>query len=142
MLVYTFNRSSQFELFEFLKGNDDAFYPLFSQSVNLDEYSLKLHNKADRYECWSGDELIGLLAVYTNQETNTAYIPYLCVTHKMSSLGIAHKLLSHFLESTNAFKVILECRRNNERAFAFYLKNGFVISDVAQEKYQMILHLK
>ena len=66
MIKFTANKASLSTILRHLVKVDDLFVPTLSSYVNIDLYSKKIFEKADRIEIWKNQELVGLLAFYTN----------------------------------------------------------------------------
>ena len=77
---YQSNKASEVEIAEHLSRCDADFVPLLSSRVEIKNYAKKIINKATRFEAWSGDTLLGLVAAYYNdQEKRIAYITSISV---------------------------------------------------------------
>ena len=73
-IIYTINRSSIKDVFSHLQKVSELFSPSLANRVNLDSYAEKIGKKAFRFEAWSNDRLIGLVACYVDEKMMIAYI--------------------------------------------------------------------
>jgi hypothetical protein len=65
-VVYSINKSSELEIKKHLISVSKNFVPELDSYVNIEEYSKKLFEKSTRIEAYSGENLIGLIAIYLN----------------------------------------------------------------------------
>ncbi len=141
-LIYQCNEASEEELEKFLNENANAFVPRFNISVNTRQYAKKLVTYAIRFEVWKDDILVALLAVYKNDECQSLYIPYFCVTKTLSGKGIGKTLFMTLLEQFPDYRAIrLEVRKSNIAAYKFYERLKFNIIDESDDKFLMLLQL-
>ncbi len=123
------NRASALEIEKHLWACDDAFLPRLSERVSIDEYAHKLAERAERFEVWSADELVGLVATYCNDsEGRTAFISSVSVLPAWQGRGIASHLLACCIAHTSGLgfaRIELEVDRRNAAAAGLYLKHGF-----------------
>lgn len=73
-IKYKIDKSTVEDIFLHLNTCDLDYIPKLSLKVNIDEYSQKLFQNANRFEAWNNNKLIGLLAIYFNFEENFAFI--------------------------------------------------------------------
>ena len=108
---------------------DDLFVPRLSERMDLDLYAEKIIDYSNRFEAWHKQELIGLVAAYTNDhESRIAYITNVSVLLEWQGQGIASRLLSDCMEHSghNGFDgLVLEVHLSNMKAIALYQKLGF-----------------
>lgn len=127
---YRSNRASEGEIAEHLSRCDANFVPPLSARVEIGEYAKKLASKAVRFEAWSGDTLVGLVAAYCNdQERRIAYISSVSVLKEWMGKGIAARLTSLCIAHAKASgmrQISLEVADDNKPAIKLYEKNGFV----------------
>lgn len=125
-------RASVEQVAEHLLRCDGDFVPPLSERVEIAEYANKIASKAMRFEAWSGDELVGLVAAYCNdREKCIAYITSVSVLREWQSKGIASNLVGHCIEYAKASgmrQISLEVAGNNVSAIRLYKKFGFVVS--------------
>ena len=103
------------------------FVPELSSYVDIDKYSEKLFEKAQRIEIWEDGHLEGLLAYYLNVEGRFAFITNVSVSPKIMGEGVASEMIRRMVKDVVGIIDIirLEVNPGNERAKAFYIKNGF-----------------
>lgn len=122
MITYCIDTLDEVQIYNYLLENDLSFDPPFSSNVNIVSYSKKLSTNAVTYEAWADGNIIGLIAVYFNYDNRSAYIPYICVTRK----GIGQSLFNFFRSTIGDYDyVLLEVKKHNISAIAFYKKLGF-----------------
>jgi ribosomal protein S18 acetylase RimI-like enzyme len=126
------NKATETEIAKHLLHCDADFVPPLSNRVKINDYAKKIASKATRFEAWSGDTLIGLVATYCNdQENRIAYITSVSVLREWTSKGVAARLLEQCLEHAKASgmrQISLEVAKNNTLAIKLYEKSGFVAS--------------
>jgi len=82
-LVFTSSQASEVEIAEHLAHCDADFLPPLSSRVEIVDYARKIVAQAARFEAWSGGRLVGLVAMYCNdQERQIAYITSVSVLSK------------------------------------------------------------
>lgn len=121
------------DILRHLSKCDYDFNPNLSSYVDLDLYSKKLCGKAERFEIWSNNNLVGLLAVYSNKKDNLLFISNLSLDKEIRGQNMGNKLidlmLNEYKVNSNFFKRIrLEVKKDNTSAIKFYKKNGFKFS--------------
>ena len=137
-ILYTTGSSNESSVLLHLINCDDAFIPSLSSRVDIKSYATKIVEKAQRYEAWSNDELIGLVAVYCNSSDRLSVLP------NFAGTGIASKLIQNCKDelSTIGFKSIeLEVSCKNKIAIALYIKNGFNIVEKNSTVQKMKINL-
>ncbi len=140
------NESTSSDIFHHLMEADDSFLSKLSLEVDLIEYSDKLYNRAIRFECWSLNNLIGLIAMYENFEgTPFGYITSVSVLDAFTRKGIANKLMSDAIEyakDINIGHIDLHVYSYNSKAIKFYTNCGFEVIESKNSKTLMSLFLK
>jgi len=117
------------QLLTFLNNIDNDFNPPLSRKVNLRDYVEKIITNAELILDFDGDEIIGLVVVYCNDELNErAYIPLVGVDSLHRKKGIAKKLMVQAIQLARqkGFKV-LGIHSNNQIAIDFYKVLGFSV---------------
>ena len=144
-ILYTTGSSNESSVLLHLINCDDAFIPSLSSRVDIKSYATKIVEKAQRYEAWSNDELIGLVAVYCNSSDRLcAYITNVSVLPNFAGTGIASKLIQNCKDELSmiGFKSIeLEVSYKNKIAIALYIKNGFNIVEKNSTVQKMKINL-
>jgi GNAT superfamily N-acetyltransferase len=124
---------------------DDSFVPPLGSRVDINAYTLKIFRKADRFEAWENDVLIGLLAVYCGRSNwGVAFVTTISVFPEWQGRGVARTLLENCVEfvKTSGLRAIdLEVAQHNAQAIRFYEKFGFVTVENGGEKNRLRLTL-
>lgn len=126
-VIYEYNKSSVNDLFIHLSAVDNDYAVRLSDRTDIKEYAQKLFEKSERIEAWENDVLVGLVAYYNNQVTNSVYVSDVSVKKKFRSYGIASNLLNRLKDNViknNITKIVLEA---DDSLGDFYVKNGFTI---------------
>lgn len=127
---FTINQSNIHTIYEHLIENNDFFVPTLSVRVNINEYVQKLYNFSERFEAWddSRSKLIGLLAIYLNNNTECCFISNISVSKEYQRKAIATKLINMAIKkakSRHFKKIQLEVDTSNVHAIDFYKHIGF-----------------
>lgn len=105
------------------------FVPALQHTVNINKYAIKIRDKAQTFEAWSNNTLVGLIAVYMNDpKLHTAFITSVSVLATMQGKGIANQLLTFVINKATELHYItlqLEVNKANNTAIQLYTKNGF-----------------
>lgn len=125
MITYKINSSTKEEIEIHLLKCSDSFIPPLSSYVNIEEYTLKIYNKANRVEAYYNNELIGLIASYSDEKNNEEFISNVSVNAEFRSKNIASDLMNKFFNNKKYDSVILEVNENNSQAIHFYIKHNF-----------------
>ena len=145
LLRYSLNNASEAQISAHLMCTDTDFVPPLSDRININKYVQKLITNATRFEAWSGDQLIGLIAAYcNNKDKQIAYITNVSVTKQWTGKGIASCLLRLCIEHAITLgiqQIILEVESNNVPAIKLYEKTGFVSKKVNIPSLIMSLNL-
>lgn len=146
LVEYRLNKASEAEIAEHLWLCNADFVPPLSGRVEINDYAKKIVSKAMRFEAWSGDKLVGLVAVYCNDlEKRIAYITNVSVLRESTGQGIAESLIKQCVERTKALgmhQVSLEVSSDNIPAIGLYEKGGFVTGKTKTPFVAMDLYLK
>lgn len=143
---YLSNRASEIEISEHLFRCDTNFMPPLSGRVEIKDYVHKILSKASRFEAWSNGTLVGLVAIYCNdQETRVAYITSVSVLKQWTGKGIAAHLMSLCIKDMKALgmtQVCLEVLSSNTPAIRLYKKSGFISGNTKELFMSMNLNLR
>ena len=143
---YLSNRATEAETAEHLLRCDAYFMPPLSDRVEINDYAKKIVSKTTRFEAWSGDTLIGLVAVYCNdQERRIAYITNVSVLRDWTGKGITARLMKQCIEHVEALgmrQISLDVASDNIPAIKLYEKNSFVMGKANVPFVSMNLYLK
>lgn len=130
------NLSSADQILTHLKACDPVFYKELSSRVDISEYSAKLSQKSFRHEAWDNDELVGLVAVYYNNDPKGFdFITDVSVVNSAAGQGVASKLLQSCIDkakSGGSAELKLEVEANNKAALSLYDKFGFVRKEATE----------
>lgn len=145
-IEYLLNKASAAQIEAHVRHCDADFVPPLSGRVDIKDYALKIASNATRFEAWSGDELIGLVAAYCNDRVKrVAYITSVSLLKEWTGKGIATRLLDQCIEHARVSgmrQISLEAAQANTPAINLYEKSGFVVSNVAGPFVGMNLNLK
>ena len=91
---YAVNTVSKKQIEVYFAELDSFFTPSLSSRLNIEEYAEKISTRAERFEAWSGNRLVGMVNVYMNDTTTReAFITNVSVHPDFQRQGIAHALL-------------------------------------------------
>ncbi|QOI97868.1 MAG: GNAT family N-acetyltransferase [Flammeovirgaceae bacterium] len=143
---FTENRAGKDEVYEHLVKCNRSFIPALNSRVDIKLYTEKIMNGAVRFEAWFNDRLIGLVAVYLNDNTRkVAYVTNVSVEPVHTGKGLAKKLVMRSIKraSQMSFEQLqLEVSVNNQPAVNLYKDLGFKkIEDTTDESYKLALKL-
>lgn len=128
-----------------LVKSSSTFNPPLDSYVNITEYSKKLKENATTIEIWEKKVLVGLLAVYlNNEEEKRGFITNVSVLPEYQGCGLGSVLLNKILEygrEANYEEIILEVRKENIKAIKIYKKFGFKEFDSTKNSVYMIYYL-
>ena len=131
---FLLNKASEAEIAEHLLNCDTDFVPPLSERVDVADYAKKIAQKALRIEAWSGRTLVGIVAVYCNdQATCIAYITSVSVLKDWTGEGVATQLLDQCVRHVQEMgmqQIRLEVTSENLPAIKLYEKRGFSVENV------------
>jgi ribosomal protein S18 acetylase RimI-like enzyme len=131
-LIITTNRTNAASIESHLRECDERFSPQLSIRLNISKYSQKLASLADRFEAWRGHRLVGFVAAYLNNTgTCLGFVSSISICKDFEGKGVASKLMRKcaLVAEEKGCKILeLEVSKTDQRARAFYLKHGFVLS--------------
>ena len=140
------NNASAEEIGKHLRNCDVDFVPPLSSRVKISDYAQKIASKAMRFEAWSSGTLIGLVAVYCNdQNKNIAYVTSVSIMKEWIGKGIAAHMMSQCVKHVHALgmkQICLEVASDSISAIRLYEKCGFVASNINAPFVTMNLYLK
>jgi ribosomal protein S18 acetylase RimI-like enzyme len=127
---YVSNKASEVEIADHLTHCDADFVPPLSDRVEIAAYAKKIADHAMRFEAWSGNTLVGLVAAYCNDhEKRAAYITSVSVLKGWTGKGIATGLVNQCVEYAKVLgmrQISLDLAGDNTPAFRLYEHIGFV----------------
>jgi len=138
-IIYNLNSSrlSQNEVLRILQDSDKDFNTPLSCNLDLFKYANKLSENANFILLKEGNNIIGCIAYYLNNDGQFVYIPYFWVNKINQRSGCGHYLLDSLIKSLpeKYTEIKLEVAKDNFKAFSFYNKNGFKIVEDREKKY-------
>ena len=144
-IIYCLNEASEAEVAAHLYRSDADFIPPLSNRIEINGYAEKIISNANRLEAWAEGSLIGLVAIYCNDQKDfLAYITNVSVQKEWAGKGIGSSLIQQGLKlaiKLGAKKVCLEVGCNNTQAIALYKKIGFTSEKVSGSDICMNLEL-
>lgn len=143
---YLANRATAAEIEEHLRCCDADFVAALSARVAIPAYAQKIANKTVRFEAWSNEKLVGMVAAYCNDHlTHLAHITSVSVLKEWTGKGIATNLIERCVEHAKAVGmhlIGLEVAADNMPAIKMYEKSGFVAVSLDMPFIPMTLNLK
>ena len=124
------NESTKKQILNHLEACNDSFIPNLNIYVDITKYTSKLHSKANLFERFEGNRLVGLIASYDNKLNKIAFISNVSVEAKYQGEGLSSSILQeciNYYKSKNYDSIELEVNKDNKRAISFYEKNQFKI---------------
>lgn len=144
-ILYRIKTASLQAINDHLMSSSRSFIPPLDGYVNIEEYSQKIYEYAVTFEAWHKKRLVGLAAVYfNNQDTKIGFCTNLSVLEKYQGLGIGHRLINVAIKygiNHGFTKLDLEVKIVNEDAICFYEKIGFVKKGINKDCYILSLEL-
>ena len=126
MTAHRRNAAGRDQLIHHLMGC--AFAPPLNSYLDPDAYVDKPLARAERFECWDGEELVGLVAVYCNDlASRRGFVTNVSTSPGHSGRGIAGALLDEAIDHCRALgftTLALEVRAGNP-AIGLYERRGF-----------------
>lgn len=136
MISFKKNSASYEEVTRYITECD--FSPPIESYVNVKDYINKLLSKAERYEAWNKNRLVGLIAIYLNNyKLNESFISHLGVVNEYLRQGIATSLMNLVIDESRKklfYKISLEANLHNKRAIMFYKKFNFKEQNINKDK--------
>ena len=143
---YRFNTATVQDIVGHLLLCDAYFSPPLSQRIDLNEYAGKIVDKAERFEAWSQDALIGLVAIYCNDpQREVTFISNVSVMPGWHGKGIGTRLLGQSIEYARQqgfARILLEVASASAAAISLYEKNDFLAIERSESLITMCLYLK
>ena len=129
LIRYQVNTATEAQIFEHFKLCNHDFIPVLSDRVDISAYASKITVKAERFEAWSGEFLVGLVAAYCNNfQDRAAYITSVSVLKNWQGSGIASELVNRcitYIKSQKFERIDLELNTESKQALCLYEKKGF-----------------
>lgn len=128
-LSFSTDRGTAQQLVRHLQLCDASFCPPLSSRINLRDYAEKLSENATQFEAWSENELVGLVAMYCNDQNRVAaFISNVSVIPAFTGQGIANQLMVACIERARGLdfsSISLEVSPRSRGALHLYEKLGF-----------------
>lgn len=145
-IEYAIGKADKAAIATHLRACDDSYIPPLSQRVNIDSYALKIVYKAQLFEAWANNELLGLIAAYySDPDKITAFITNVSILPNWRSEGIAQRLMENCIANTLELgfaQIELEVNPSNKAAISLYGKHGFIAIRRPDSLLKMMLDLK
>jgi len=140
-VVYKENTSKAEDIFLHFKSCDSRFYEDLSSRVHIKNYAAKLEKLAFRHEAWKDDQLIGLVAIYYNEESGVDFITNVSVSENYTKLGIASHLVKDCIRNARNAAIQLEVSKYNSPALKLYEKFQFICHNEDETSFHLRLQL-
>lgn len=130
---------------ELLEDIDNDFIPSLSSTLNVEEYSKKIFDKATIFSTNKKSILIAFIAFYCNEESKSAYCTMIAVKKNEQNSGIGTNLIKssiNYLRKKKFDSLKLEIYKTNVKAIDFYKNLGFEIEDETDYSVFAKFHLK
>ena len=144
-LAYRTKTASYEAIFEHLSRCDGCFSPPLHTYVDIGEYARKIFDHAVTFECWRGNELVGLIGAYFNKVTRIAFVTIVSVVKAHQGQGIATALMGNLIDCAtkgDMFELRLELNAGNSKALQLYARHGFVVTHHGSNKTVMCLRTR
>lgn len=128
-LKFCKNSATLSDVLDHLVRNDSEFTPKLSSRVRLGEYAKKIFTFSDRYEVFSKDYLVGLIAVYKTDQL--WFITSVSVDKSQQGAGLGTRLLSALINDGGLTPPVirLEVSATAAPAISLYRKFGFEVKN-------------
>lgn len=123
----------------FLRKQADDAFPDLKDEGRLDMLAEKWAANAECCTCRDDDnELIGMIAFYANNpQSGFSYIPHVYVSSSHRKMGVFSRMLGkvdEYVRKKGITELRLEVGNNNRGAYLAYLRNGFVLKEIASPR--------
>jgi ribosomal protein S18 acetylase RimI-like enzyme len=111
-----------------LRTCDHTFVPPLSQRVDIDAYAQRLADRAERFEVWQGQRLIGVVAAYLPPGEAEAFVSNVSIDPAARGRGLARRLLTDTIAEAHRLglrRLRLEVNPDNTAAANLYSTLGF-----------------
>lgn len=144
-LTFGSGRSREADIRRHLTACDNHFIPPLASRVSIPDYAKRLASHATCFEAWSGDELIGLVAVYCNApDRREAFVTNVSVLPGWTGQGIANRLMRDciaHIDEKGFGRILLEVDGRAAGAIRLYRTVGFGAKEAQGHKLPMYLEL-
>lgn len=115
----------------------NQFIPPLNEYVSINDYSKKIFEQSILFTKLNDEKIIGLLAVYDNNENKFGWITNVSVDPNYFKQGIASELLNRcfdFFIKKGYKNIFLEVFGDNKKAINLYIKQGFIKQEKKGDK--------
>lgn len=130
---------------EHLSRAATSFNPPLDSYIDIEKYAQKINEYAITFEAWHENKLVGLAAVYYNdQDSKIGFCTNLSVLEKYQGLSIGKRLMNDAIKygiELGFTKLNLEAKIINENAISFYEKIGFFQAGINNDCYILSIEL-
>lgn len=134
------------DIFTHLSACKANFIPPLNETINVQEYAMKIFKKSITFEAWRDQCLVGLISIYLNDPTREkGYITNVSVLKEYHGKRIASNLLKKCIAYTRqiGFKTIeLKVNDRNISAIHLYRRCNFGFKNKLDNQIIMELDLK
>ena len=120
------------------EASGTAFIEGITINQNLKDYIDKVFLKSHRYEIWSDEVLVGLLAFYRNDIVKQIYVTSISISEKFQGMGYGKYLFEKLLADNGHNRINsirLEVRSDNQKALSFYNSLNFEIKSTQNQSH-------
>ena len=144
-MTYLTNVATATQIAGHLACCDTYFVPTLSGRVQIVDYAQKIASRAIRFEAWSENTLVGLVAAYSDdRQRRMAYITTVSILPEWTRRGIATRLVLSAVEYARLQRlrrISLEVARDQRSAIHLYEKCGFSADETQEPIVSMHLNL-
>ena len=128
-IQYNMNKADEAGIAGHLALCDAEFIPVLSTRVRIEDYARKIATRACRFEAWTDDTLVGLVAAYFGtEEPRVIHVTSVSVLRDWTGQGIAAALMRRCFARAVELgigRITLEVAETNSPAAGLYEKFGF-----------------
>lgn len=142
-IIYKINNSTLEDIKKHLYSCSDSFIPSLESYADISKYSQKIFDFGIKFEAYNNNNLIGLIALYVDNQERTSFITNVSVDPDFQGNKIAENLLSScvgYLKENHYLEITLHVNKNNTKAINFYKKHNF--KEKGNIKNNLIMELK
>jgi ribosomal-protein-alanine N-acetyltransferase len=129
MITLAVNTGKAADILQHLQSCDESFVPPLSSRVDLQDYTRKIVGNAARFEAWSDDIIVGLVALYCNApDRQVAYLSNVSVLPHAMGQGLGKRLMQEAIVHASRLdfdQMALEVSPGSAAAIALYRGLGF-----------------
>jgi len=133
-IQYEEQKATLREIIQHLSSASSNFVPPLETYIDINKYARKIIKYSVTFEAWNKSELVGLAAVYFNNEnTRIGFCTNLSVLKEFQGMGIGTDLMNRVLnygKGIGFIRLDLETKFVNKKAISFYKNFGFFCSGI------------